>query len=251
MPPSQADDDDDDDSHEEPFMESRAFRILAVIVTALLFCGAVVMTVFYCVELVRSINLFHAVDDMRKFLIMSNEAIKTMSDPQILHEARRLAVYLAKGTKQYSEVFSEVRDIEKKKKSGWIAFNGNLYYFSPLMNVYYVAEKECQMNNSKLVYVTSLEEQKFLEQAVAIQRAPHWLGLYRITTGWQWSNGGPLQTSLSYWKDGKPGRERENFVNCAQIVPCGTVTLKCWEDTICEMNRNWICKMKPKAGILP
>ncbi|XP_077157392.1 C-type lectin domain family 4 member K-like isoform X2 [Paroedura picta] len=246
MPPSEA-----EDIPEEDITKTVFFRNFCVFVTVLLFCGAVGMTIVFIIEQKWNNNLLMAMRDIRSSMIMSNTASKTMSDPQILNEARRLAIHLYRGNKKFKEVFKEIRDIEKKKKSGWIAFNGNLYYFSPLMNVYYVAEKECEMNNSKLVYINSPEEEKFLERLVAAKRAPHWLGLFRQGNAWVWSNDGPVLPTAKFWKDRRPGPLSDLYKICAQIVPCGTATLKCWEDIICESYNNWICKMKPESTYLP
>ncbi|XP_071459444.1 C-type lectin domain family 10 member A-like isoform X3 [Marmota flaviventris] len=69
----------------------------------------------------------------------------------------------------------------------WLEHECSCYWFSQSGNSWPEADKYCQLQNSHLVVVTSLEEQKFIEKHMGSE--PSWMGLTDQNGPWRWVDG--------------------------------------------------------------
>uniref|UniRef100_A0A8C9PTU1 C-type lectin domain-containing protein n=1 Tax=Spermophilus dauricus TaxID=99837 RepID=A0A8C9PTU1_SPEDA len=69
----------------------------------------------------------------------------------------------------------------------WLEHESSCYWFSQSDKSWPEADQNCQLQNSHLVVVTSLEEQKFIEEHK--RSVPSWMGLTDQNGPWRWVDG--------------------------------------------------------------
>uniref|UniRef100_A0A8D2BDZ7 C-type lectin domain-containing protein n=1 Tax=Sciurus vulgaris TaxID=55149 RepID=A0A8D2BDZ7_SCIVU len=84
----------------------------------------------------------------------------------------------------------------------WLEHDGSCYWFSPFGKSWPDADKDCQVQNSHLVVVTSLEEQKFLEKHMGSILT--WMGLTDQNGPWRWVDGTDYKTGFKNWSPNQP-----------------------------------------------
>ncbi|XP_031596590.2 hepatic lectin-like isoform X2 [Oreochromis aureus] len=93
-----------------------------------------------------------------------------------------------------------------KCKDGWEQHGGKCYYFSIAKTSWNESRDACRAKNGDLVKIDSTEEQKFLESKLKeIMKSDDkfWIGLIYSAKNktWVWTDGSPLNTSLTFWKN--------------------------------------------------
>uniref|UniRef100_A0A669BZ50 Hepatic lectin n=1 Tax=Oreochromis niloticus TaxID=8128 RepID=A0A669BZ50_ORENI len=106
-----------------------------------------------------------------------------------------------------------------KCEDGWEQDGGKCYYFSIAKSSWNEGRDECRAKKGDLVKINSMEEQEFLESKLKGLRTPDdkfWIELIYSAKNntWVWTDGSPLNTSLTFWKnkdkDSNNGTKGEN-----------------------------------------
>ncbi|XP_003793481.1 C-type lectin domain family 4 member K [Otolemur garnettii] len=139
-----------------------------------------------------------------------------------------------------SKLLKQQSDILQMVSRGWRYFNGNFYYFSPVLKTWYSAEQFCVSKNSHLTSVTSDSEQAFLSKSAA--EVIRWIGLTKAGTegGWHWIDDTPFNKAQTerYWIPGEPNNSGFNE-HCVSIR---VLSLQSWNDSPCDIKYSFICK---------
>lgn len=121
----------------------------------------------------------------------------------------------------------------------WLEHEGSCYWFSQSVKPWSEADKDCQLQNSHLVVVTSLEEQKFIEKHMGF--VPSWMGLTDQNGPWRWVDGTDYEKSFKYWSPHQPddwtGHGLGGGEDCAHFTHDGR-----WNDDVCQRSYRWICE---------
>ncbi|XP_016043906.1 C-type lectin domain family 4 member F [Erinaceus europaeus] len=127
---------------------------------------------------------------------------------------------------------------------GWMAYSGNLYYFSDTKKSWNEAEKFCVSNKAHLTSMTSVEEQNFLTKYT--KNSFYWIGLTDSGTegSWRWTDGTPFNAAQNkkFWSKNQPDNWRNKdgkFEDCVHMQ-------QEWNDINCDNLYQWICK-KPSG----
>ncbi|XP_077157401.1 CD209 antigen-like protein C isoform X2 [Paroedura picta] len=192
-------------------------NLFVVVVTVILFCSALGMIIFYYAEQRNRTYLLKVVCNIRNIITQPNQAYREMTGHFL-----------------------------QKVKEGWVSFEGHLYFFNDELGFYSDAQKDCEKRNAILAYVTSTEEEDFLEEMVSRIGSPHWLGLRRIRRKWFWITGKPAEAPLLFWNSRKPGPTTDIHKTCVEMIPWSRSKRRRWQDAYCNDPRNWICKLAPE-----
>uniref|UniRef100_A0A4X2JUM2 C-type lectin domain-containing protein n=1 Tax=Vombatus ursinus TaxID=29139 RepID=A0A4X2JUM2_VOMUR len=120
----------------------------------------------------------------------------------------------------------------------WKLYKDSCYQFSVYRKPWEAARAACEADDSKLVIISSSEEQKYLNQrADSIHR--WWVGLSdKKKEGlWHWVDG----TTLNFWNEGEP--------NNAGDEDCCELTSQGWNDAPCSKENYWICEKEASPCI--
>ncbi|XP_031209891.1 C-type lectin domain family 10 member A-like [Mastomys coucha] len=103
------------------------------------------------------------------------------------------------------------------------------------------ADKYCQLENSHLVVVNSLEEQNFLQSR--FNNMVTWIGLTDQNGPWRWVDGTDFEKGFKNWAPEQPdnwdGHKLGGGEDCAQFTSGGP-----WNDDACQRTFRWICEME-------
>ncbi|KAF7476090.1 hypothetical protein GHT09_012812 [Marmota monax] len=123
----------------------------------------------------------------------------------------------------------------------WLEHECSCYWFSQSGNSWPEADKYCQLQNSHLVVVTSLEEQKFIEKHMGSE--PSWMGLTDQNGPWRWVDGTDYERGFKYWSPNQPDDWTEHGLgggeDCASFSSDGR-----WNDDVCQRPFSWICEIE-------
>ncbi|XP_030268692.1 C-type lectin domain family 4 member E-like [Sparus aurata] len=142
-----------------------------------------------------------------------------------------------------------------KCQEGWEQNGPQCYYFSTDKLIWEQARERCRRDGADLVKIESEDEQSFLMQKlrdkITKTEDRFWIGLTdSVTEGtWLWTDGTPLNKSLTFWRKGEPDNWTEvnntQYVNGEDCVRMGTKSgsgLKWWFDKSCKASQKSICE---------
>ncbi|XP_028282170.1 C-type lectin domain family 4 member M-like [Parambassis ranga] len=125
---------------------------------------------------------------------------------------------------------------EVRHQQGWVLFQNSFYYISSDTKSWQDSKADCVQKGADLVIINSKEEQNFLRKF----KKRVWIGLKETEGVWKWVDG--TQLSISFWIPGEPNNN--NFEG--KDEDCGEIRSydqeDGWNDTPCDMQRNWICE---------
>ncbi|XP_071459429.1 C-type lectin domain family 10 member A-like isoform X1 [Marmota flaviventris] len=123
----------------------------------------------------------------------------------------------------------------------WLEHESSCYWFSQSDRSWPEADQNCQLQNSHLVVVTSLEEQKFIEKHMS--SVPSWMGLTDQNGPWRWVDGTDYERGFKYWRPNQPddwtGHGLGGGEDCASFSYNGR-----WNDDVCRRPYHWICEIE-------
>ncbi|XP_053528625.1 C-type lectin domain family 10 member A-like isoform X2 [Artibeus jamaicensis] len=123
----------------------------------------------------------------------------------------------------------------------WLEHEGSCYWFSSTDKPWSEAEKYCQLENAHLVVVSSLEEQKFLEQQTF--SVDTWIGLTDKDGSWTWVDGTDYEKGFQFWNALQPdnwhGHKLGGGEDCAHLMDSGQ-----WNDNVCMRLFHWVCEKR-------
>ncbi|XP_077898877.1 C-type lectin domain family 10 member A isoform X1 [Ictidomys tridecemlineatus] len=123
----------------------------------------------------------------------------------------------------------------------WLEHESSCYWFSQSDKSWPEADQNCQLQNSHLVVVTSLEEQKFIEKHMS--SVPSWMGLTDQNGPWRWVDGTDYERGFKYWSPNQPddwtGHGLGGGEDCAHFTHHGR-----WNDDVCQRLYHWICEIE-------
>uniref|UniRef100_A0A8C9UQK5 C-type lectin domain-containing protein n=1 Tax=Spermophilus dauricus TaxID=99837 RepID=A0A8C9UQK5_SPEDA len=123
----------------------------------------------------------------------------------------------------------------------WLEHESSCYWFSQSDKSWPEADQNCQLQNSHLVVVTSLEEQKFIEKHK--RSVPSWMGLTDQNGPWRWVDGTDYERGFTYWSSNQPddwtGHGLGGGEDCAHFSYSGR-----WNDDVCQRPYHWICEIE-------
>ncbi|XP_037120078.1 CD209 antigen-like protein C isoform X3 [Syngnathus acus] len=142
---------------------------------------------------------------------------------------------------------------------GWELYGKSCYKFSITNSTWEVSKKFCRYQNSDLVKIDSLDEQRFLESKLrdkmAFQEDKFWIGLTdsSLEGQWLWVDGSPLNVSLTFWGRGEPdnwsGEDGKVGEDCVRMgEKDGAHDLRCWFDKACNAKHKCICETAAQRG---
>nr|XP_040053507.1 macrophage mannose receptor 1 [Gasterosteus aculeatus aculeatus] len=123
---------------------------------------------------------------------------------------------------------------------GWRENANNCYFFSTDTKSWMEANAFCLEQNSNLMSIQDIEERLWVRTQIGTES--HWIGLNdRAVEGvWEWSDGSPFITYLSYWISGQPDNwGEEPGEDCGQVAGANFGQ---WNDENCGVKRKYICK---------
>ncbi|XP_037360594.1 CD209 antigen-like [Talpa occidentalis] len=125
----------------------------------------------------------------------------------------------------------------------WELFQGSCYLFSRSQRTWESSVSACEDMSAQLVVVNTADEQKFLQSWEIRNEKRTWIGLSdRHTEGsWQWVDGTPV--GLSFWKQGEPNNHGDE--DCVELYNDG------WNDSLCHLEKAWICEMPSSPCPVP
>ncbi|XP_034363690.1 C-type lectin domain family 10 member A-like isoform X1 [Arvicanthis niloticus] len=127
----------------------------------------------------------------------------------------------------------------------WMEHEGSCYWFSQAKKSWPEADKYCQLENSHLVVVNSLEEQNFLQTRLANDNS--WIGLTDQNGPWRWVDGTDFEKGFKYWAPEQPdnwyGHGLGGGEDCAHLTSDGR-----WNDNVCQILYGWICETNVGQG---
>ncbi|XP_068964635.1 CD209 antigen isoform X2 [Petaurus breviceps papuanus] len=115
----------------------------------------------------------------------------------------------------------------------WKFYKDSCYYFSLSRKPWEAAREDCEADDSKLVIISSSEEQNYLKQK-ANSNQRWWVGLSdkKKEGTWHWVDGTTLKQA--FWNAGEP--------NNAGDEDCCEVTSQGWNDAPCSKENYWVCE---------
>lgn len=121
----------------------------------------------------------------------------------------------------------------------WVEHEGSCYWFSHTGKSWSEAEKYCQLENSTLVVIGSLEEQKFVQHHMGPGNT--WIGLTDHTGSWKWVDGSDYEKGFQNWRPDQPddwhGHGLGGGEDCAHLTADGR-----WNDDVCRRPYRWVCE---------
>ncbi|XP_078392498.1 C-type lectin domain family 4 member E-like isoform X2 [Cetorhinus maximus] len=83
-------------------------------------------------------------------------------------------------------------------QSGWKVHNHHCYRFSTERVNWDSAKRQCESQNSHLIFINTEQEQNFIIKSIENNPGSHWIGLTdRESEGnWKWVDGSPVRWSL-------------------------------------------------------
>ncbi|KAM8766627.1 C-type lectin domain family 4 member E-like isoform 1-T1 [Acanthopagrus schlegelii] len=149
-----------------------------------------------------------------------------------------------------------------KCQEGWEQNGPQCYFFSTNKLTWEEAREKCQQNGSDLVKIESEDEQSFLIQRLRDKMAKpedkSWIGLTdSVTEGtWLWTDGTPLNESLTFWSNGEPddwkgpNNKNMNGEDCVRMGEKYGSGLNWWFDKSCTATQKSICEKSAETGRL-
>ncbi|XP_030266573.1 C-type lectin domain family 4 member E-like [Sparus aurata] len=149
-----------------------------------------------------------------------------------------------------------------KCQEGWEQNGPQCYYYSTDKLIWEQAREKCRRDGADLVKIESEDEQSFLmqrlrEEEVVVKMLEDedkfWIGLTdSVTEGtWLWTDGTPLNKSLTFWGKGQPDNLKEGNANGQDCVRMGEISrssLKWWFDKSCTAPQKRICEKSVETG---
>nr|XP_048304442.1 asialoglycoprotein receptor 1 isoform X3 [Myodes glareolus] len=121
----------------------------------------------------------------------------------------------------------------------WVEYEGSCYWFSGSARPWAEADKYCQLENARLVVVTSWDKQKFVQHHMGPVNT--WIGLTDQNGPWRWVDGTDYETSFKNWRPGQPddwsGHGLGGGEDCAHLTNDGR-----WNDDVCRRPYRWACE---------
>ncbi|KAM5306456.1 C-type lectin domain family 10 member A-like isoform 3-T3 [Glossophaga mutica] len=121
----------------------------------------------------------------------------------------------------------------------WLEHECNCYWFSSTEKPWPEAEEYCQLEKSHLVVVSSLEEQKFIEQHTSSVNT--WMGLSDLHLLWFWVDWTDIETGFQYWRTELQDYWYRDLPmgsgNCVYFSNNGR-----WFYDICQRPYRWVCE---------
>uniref|UniRef100_A0A8C8W844 C-type lectin domain-containing protein n=1 Tax=Peromyscus maniculatus bairdii TaxID=230844 RepID=A0A8C8W844_PERMB len=128
----------------------------------------------------------------------------------------------------------------------WVEHEGSCYWFSQSGKSWPDADKHCELQNSHLVVVNSLEEQKFIHDHKG--PAHTWMGLTDQNGPWRWVDGTDFDNGFKNWKPLQPdnwyGHGLGGGEDCAHFSEDDGR----WNDDVCQRLYRWICETELGKG---
>uniref|UniRef100_A0A671UBI8 C-type lectin domain-containing protein n=1 Tax=Sparus aurata TaxID=8175 RepID=A0A671UBI8_SPAAU len=144
-----------------------------------------------------------------------------------------------------------------KCQEGWEQNGPQCYYFSTDELTWEQARERCRRDGADLVKIESEDEQSFLIQKVKDKMVEDedkfWIGLTdSVTEGtWLWTDGSPLNKSLTFWARGQPDNwkgENADGEDCVRMAEISRLGLKGWFDKSCTAPQKRICEKSAETG---
>uniref|UniRef100_A0A671UFA1 C-type lectin domain-containing protein n=1 Tax=Sparus aurata TaxID=8175 RepID=A0A671UFA1_SPAAU len=157
----------------------------------------------------------------------------------------RLQKVHSKGSSLCCDLFKA--DTCGKCQEGWEQNGLQCYYFSTDKLTWEQARDECRRDGADLVKIESEDEQ--VEHTF-------WIGLTDSVTEdtWLWTDGTPLNKSLTFWSKGEPddwkgvNNASVNGEDCVRMGEKYGSHLKCWFDKSCMAPQKRICEKSAETG---
>uniref|UniRef100_A0A671XE43 C-type lectin domain-containing protein n=1 Tax=Sparus aurata TaxID=8175 RepID=A0A671XE43_SPAAU len=148
-----------------------------------------------------------------------------------------------------------ISDTCHKCQEGWEQNGPQCYYFSTVKLTWEQARERCRRDGADLVKIESEDEQT-LRDKMTEPEDKFWIGLTdSVTEGtWLWTDGTPLNKSLTFWSKGEPddwkGVNNENVdgEDCVRMGEKSGSHLKCWFDKFCTAPQKRICEKSAETG---
>ncbi|XP_027142896.1 CD209 antigen-like protein C isoform X3 [Larimichthys crocea] len=159
---------------------------------------------------------------------------------------------LQKLTDEYEamkEILTDKRYL--KCEEGWERNGTQCYYFLTNNLTWSDSRDECRQRGGDLVKIDSVEEQSFLQhrlkEKMIYPEDRHWIGLTDSKTEgtWLWTDGSPLNKSLTFWSKREPDNWKEENrygEDCVRMGVKGRSDLKTWFDKSCTVPHKSICE---------
>uniref|UniRef100_A0A671XI52 C-type lectin domain-containing protein n=1 Tax=Sparus aurata TaxID=8175 RepID=A0A671XI52_SPAAU len=135
-----------------------------------------------------------------------------------------------------------------KCQEGWEQNGPQCYYFSTDKLTWEQAREKCRRDGADLVKIESEDEDKMVEKEDRF-----WIGLTdSVTEGtWLWTDGTPLNKSLTFWGKGQPDNlkgENADGQDCVRMGEISRSGLKWWFDKSCTAPQKRICEKSAETG---
>ncbi|XP_014901861.1 CD209 antigen-like protein E isoform X5 [Poecilia latipinna] len=141
-----------------------------------------------------------------------------------------------------------------KCEAGWERHRGSSYFFSNSTSSWTDSRHSCTDLGSDLVKIDSREEQMFLEirvREIIKNNETFWIGLTDSKTegSWLWTDGSPLNQSLSFWAPGQPDSLSGAELDCVGMMKTEIPDEVRWYDRHCNDNLRSICEKDSKIQL--
>uniref|UniRef100_A0A3B3XKR2 C-type lectin domain-containing protein n=1 Tax=Poecilia mexicana TaxID=48701 RepID=A0A3B3XKR2_9TELE len=141
-----------------------------------------------------------------------------------------------------------------KCEAGWERHRGSSYFFSNYTSSWTDSRRSCTDLGSDLVKIDSREEQMFLEirvREIIKNNETFWIGLTDSKTegSWLWTDGSPLNQSLSFWALGQPDSLGGAELDCVGMMKTEIPDEVRWYDRHCNDNLRSICEKDSKIQL--
>ncbi|XP_072833334.2 asialoglycoprotein receptor 1 [Pogona vitticeps] len=127
---------------------------------------------------------------------------------------------------------------------GWLSFRQSCYWFSTSEKTWDEAKADCENKDSRLVIITSYQEQAFVAQHTKPRNT--WIGLRFTNERWTWVDATLYTIRRIDWRPRRPNNYSYHMpgepANCAHLYRDGL-----WSDEHCMRPYNWVCEVEKKA----
>ncbi|XP_008421074.1 CD209 antigen-like protein E isoform X1 [Poecilia reticulata] len=141
-----------------------------------------------------------------------------------------------------------------KCEAGWERYRGSCYFFSNSTSSWNDSRRSCADLGSDLVTIDSREEQMFLEirvREIIKNNETFWIGLTdsKAEGSWLWTDGSPLNKSLSFWAPGQPDALGGAELDCVGMMKTEIPDEVRWHDRHCIDHLRSICEKDSKIQL--
>lgn len=130
----------------------------------------------------------------------------------------------------------------------WVFINGTCFKYFNLNQTWNEAGDTCQKNDGSLAKVVTSEEAAYIWDQSKVLLTSSWIGLQlNLTTQrYQWTDGSPLNISISWWAENQPVNQSQSKTSLCAFVNGNTRRLSSWSTQSCDVRNSFTC-MKPQG----